>query len=814
MAVAAEESPLLKAQQDVEKAMGEDAFVGSLRRRVQRLFGAEHNPKFAENAEHAFRGAFALVFFAIPIIMPRGVWAFRDDVMELGVYSSGVCMFIVFNLGTSFGQAFNSCKSGLQGTLLSSMMGWLMYTLYPEGYQSTSPDSVFYGGVLVGVLYVTVVMYLRFGISLQMFALSGWATTWMNFLNDKHEDTIMPPWTPGWTIHKDILTQGFICTGLGMVAVVIASLLPYPRWSLMFVTESQLGANLQVVQVLETMVKYYSQDKPNVYVKDQVIRRMTRMRDMVEENDTLLAAAWWECWGLGRSQVKRRVLASMDKVTKAISDLIWNAWQESISEDVGEMDAELMRLVRPSIEKVLKSMQVTMNLLVKAASDGNLDPAEVVALKKSFKDLEEKDQEMCKHFTKVRKEVTKGEPMAIYKEVRVAQVLLFSVSRVVAQTIELADKIQQQMSLKDLLPAAPELGGCSALFANLLEKDHVIFAARGLLAYLLAFQIGWHGWMGVVPKRAAGIAGTTPYLLTMYVGSALVSDLNRMQGLMIGQVMARVVRGMVDSCHWDDLIGLAVITFTWVFLGVFVREHSSTFSSVGSMAAAFGATTLLATNCSNPDLEKEATFDHLAMNCVAVLLTTVVNLALPADSASKLASQALDECWGVIRNAMEELYDPKVKMVKFHAPKARALLKKADALGDEAGFEPRLWKTPWQSALFDRVTEETSNMVATLSAIETSIAEGGVEGAQKCEHVRLLTERSTLFNKGGNTINKKLDIVRRLLGIFAHETQQKFPVLQDPEVFHTFRGEELLAEQEFIKRLGQSWDSSHWSEKS
>ena len=24
---------------------------------------------------------------------------------------------------------------------------------------------------------------------------------------------------------------------------------------------------------------------------------------------------------------------------------------------------------------------------------------------------------------------------------------------------------------------------------------------------------------------------------------------------------------------------------------------------------------LLATNCSNPDLEKEATFDHLAMNC-------------------------------------------------------------------------------------------------------------------------------------------------------------------------------------------------------
>ena len=99
-------------------------------------FGHEKNPKFAEHAEHAFRGACvswlrfflgsvlkirkkdetkgsqnlkgfsfvwpvqqnlktktqllpeALVFFAIPLLMPKGVLPLRDYMIELGVYNS------------------------------------------------------------------------------------------------------------------------------------------------------------------------------------------------------------------------------------------------------------------------------------------------------------------------------------------------------------------------------------------------------------------------------------------------------------------------------------------------------------------------------------------------------------------------------------------------------------------------------------------------------------------------------------------------------------------------------------------------------
>ena len=50
------------------------------------------------------------------------------------------------------------------------------------------------------------------------------------------------------------------------------------------------------------------------------------------------------------------------------------------------------------------------------------------------------------------------------------------------------------------------------------------------------FTIGYFGFGEFVPAREASIAATAPLLLSTYVGSALVNDLNRIQGLMLGNV--------------------------------------------------------------------------------------------------------------------------------------------------------------------------------------------------------------------------------------------------------------------------------------
>eukprot|EP00438_Fugacium_kawagutii_P004396 Skav225522 [mRNA] locus=scaffold2440:73151:89174:+ [translate_table: standard] len=230
-----ENSPLIA---DVER--GQSGFLetngihkGWLRKKVQHAFGHEQNPKFAEHAEHAFRGACALVFFAIPLLMPKGILPLRDYLIELGVYNSGVCLFIIFNLGSSFGHAFDSCRSGLQGNLAAAVLGWHRHR---------------HAGRHAGVAAAlsALVLDLRYGEPAACERADG----------EGHAH--------GGAVKGTAVTRG--------------------------------------------VVDYYSMDKPNKYIKDQVIRRLGQLKGLTHENKPLLAAAWWECYGFGFSQVPVNVV--------------------------------------------------------------------------------------------------------------------------------------------------------------------------------------------------------------------------------------------------------------------------------------------------------------------------------------------------------------------------------------------------------------------------------------------------------------------------------------------------------------------------
>lgn len=55
-------------------------------------------------------------------------------------------------------------------------------------------------------------------------------------------------------------------------------------------------------------------------------------------------------------------------------------------------------------------------------------------------------------------------------------------------------------------------------------------------------------------------------------------------------------------------------TFLWTFGGLFVYFHSRIYSTVGILAAAFGASTLLGVSCNDPNrIGKRDTFDGLMM---------------------------------------------------------------------------------------------------------------------------------------------------------------------------------------------------------
>jgi len=223
------------------------------------------------------------------------------------------------------------------------------------------------------------------------------------------------------------------------------------------------------------------------------------------------------------------------------------------------------------------------------------------------------------------------------------------------------------------------------------------------------------------------------------------------------------------------------------------------------MAAAFGASTLLAKNCSDPSIKKADIFESLALNCIAVLMTTLVNLGIPAENASDLAVQNLETCWSLLKKSIHELYDPNIKTVTFRASEAQLALQKAREMGNEASSEPRLWRMPWKTSLWEAVLDDTAHMVATLSTMEHAVVAGGEVSGPKKESLWKLMQQSHLFRHSAqNTVLKKMDVGTKLIGIFKHATAQRYPALSDKDVYKTYEEEDALAEQEFVsKDLGK-----------
>lgn len=88
--------------------------------------------------------------------------------------------------------------------------------------------------------------------------------------------------------------------------------------------------NRNISQVIQLMVDYYSEDDRNVCQKDAVLRHLRDLQSITDDNEPLIRAAWWECFGMGRTQMKRHVLHAMDQASTRVYYLAFNAWTVSM----------------------------------------------------------------------------------------------------------------------------------------------------------------------------------------------------------------------------------------------------------------------------------------------------------------------------------------------------------------------------------------------------------------------------------------------------------------------------------------------------
>merc|ERR1719265_1737694 len=96
----------------------------------------------------------------------------------------------------------------------------------------------------------------------------------------------------------------------------------------------------------------------------------------------------------------------------------------------------------------------------------------------------------------------------------------------------------------------------------LLNKDHMNFVLRNGLSLALSFIIGYNGYSQIIHNYNSGPAGTVSLLLSSFVGAAIVKNLGRLQGAVLGTVVGQLAYVYLAWCTLFGYVSIGTFVFS------------------------------------------------------------------------------------------------------------------------------------------------------------------------------------------------------------------------------------------------------------
>jgi len=635
----------------------------------------------------------------------------------------------------------------------------------------------------------------RWDISTTVFAISTWVFYWMEFLH---------PTGAKFSRALDVKVTntelaGLLSAAVGSILAIAATLLPYPLLALSRSTEvaQELGDSLP--RTWADFADYFCDAKPNLYKQDKLVEHLRMMQELSNTLEGHIAHSWWECFGLGQWQQIRITLTAFDKFSLRAFDMLSGTKTSCVALDWGPRHQEIMEALRPHVDCCITTSQTLLSQSLRAACDGDLDEAEEDQMKEAIKEVLQARSSLTLAFLKLKKQAQ----LPVVSEAELLEhVFCLAVCSFCTQVTNFAQELLQI----DSLPPARELpGGLMAVFApsSFLEKAHLLFVFKGMLAVLLGFTVGYcgSGVLGLSPYDAS-IACTASLLFSAAAGSAIVKNLQRVQGVVLGIVCGQLLHRMFISCAWYNSLVISGSLLLWTTINTFIYYNSASYATIGCLLAAFGAQKMLggchsASAGSDTDAHLLLVYSSIMTTVIAVALIMGIDVLLCQTRASDLTYTALLDAWHSILEALDHNFDPSVRETRYHKQEVLTKIVAAEGLGAEASLEPRLYRTAWPEATFNQTVKYLYSLRSNLANMEYGIAHEHDNGGRKTE-VALQIEKIETFHRLPQLLVQKMRALEVLLGFFVHEKETPMPEFDTPEITKEYRKEEQAAKRAFL----------------
>jgi len=746
-----------------------------------RLFLRHLNPGFADDYELAFRGAFFVIFVGIPLL----VWQHEVEILHIiireGLFTSSAVVYFIYTLYKSVGETVMFAWGGIAGTSLAVLNIWVLYGFFPVGVSEHASGMAFWVGLVDGTLFVIALLWLNVGMNTAVFGLSTWVYFWMAFLEPTPDE-----FSTAFQINfKRTAINCFLQCTAGCVIAILASLFPYPRYSLLKATASvsDIDEHLQRTWTNMRLGFEHGTLDENSEVRSRVDNVMLvekyikKIRSQVGTLRGDLEIAWWECFGFGSRQQIRLMIYRYETALYTSYDILAGI-STVVSTNPSKHRGEMLRLLSGHTDELVKCGSELMAKCAAAAIDGVIDDDEAASLKASIEITEKAIEELTTEFGKAKTSL--GCP-GFSKDLVDEHIFFFGVCSFASLASSYAkDALAHRDGTKTLESFDGDSGFTFGVFNPdvLFEPSHVNYVLRNGLAILIGFAIGFKGYAQIVSAYNAEIAGIMSLLLSKFIGSAMTKNLGRLQGVVLGTIVGQTFYQLFGWCTWwGTLLSFATL-FGWVYLTLFVYYNSKQYSFLGVLLAAFGASNMLK-SCMAEGFKPETAYGTIVSTVLAIAMMLAIDIILSSERAADMAHASLQGALVGLKKAVVTHFDKDDKKLNFSKDSIMPDINNAVAVSLEADNEPRFYRVPWNMELFGYCTECIRSCRFCVSLMEmASMGSGNLTGDKHPVFVKLRDEVSG-SNHFSKDVGSETESLAELLKSFVKEPMEMIELLMD-----------------------------------
>mmetsp|Transcript_9364 Transcript_9364/g.24178 ORF Transcript_9364/g.24178 Transcript_9364/m.24178 type:complete len:1018 (+) Transcript_9364:73-3126(+) len=713
------------------------------------VFRADLNPIFAYNADMAMRTAIICAVCSLTY--------FVEDLKFMNVNSISmqyavviICFTVYMDLGTTLSLAWYN----LAGTLLPVLNCQIMYGIFPNGSTDGGLYStVWWAGLINFMVFMLMMMAMKWPVGIRMFAVSWQAYFSMCFL-DPEDDT---HFSNGAT--SLMLDGAAVGPLIGTVIGCCLAVLPlafFPGGTTLSALSTAQDQSIKLAwneaRLWSRMIKYFKGSEKTVLV-DRLIGDCDALHHSVTAFSANLGSnSWWECFDMGKPGRVRAHMVQLSEGINYMNDWLRGGVFAMKNEDFQDDHDKLMAAVGPQLERLADTTGVLLYRSALAAADGGVAPHGRMSselLQKDIDDVNDAQRELSFAFVKARNAQYGSEGLT--DDAVSEHFFLFAISLYAQYTTEFADYL---ISGEVCTPTTGLLGSAWQSMKDMCTLTGWGFFARSSIGFFLAFYLGFRGLSGILDPYNANVAGTTAYLMASdgAAGSAIMKNIARFQGTAGGTIIGQLLWSVCISCTWRGNVMGFMSVLVLELLSMYLYFASASFGYVGVLLGAFGAQHIMVDCAHNSGNSKADIYSVIEEQMLAILCVTLGDLLVGNTSPGFMATSCYHNVTEVITQGFGEFLCldrgrevllsesrlagvPKfynitdVKDVEYHRDAVLKHLGAAKSVGKEAPLEPRWFRTPWRTALWMDMMQTASNLGICLAIMEYAVWRGEAAGA-------------------------------------------------------------------------------------